>query len=113
MFDINDFDETLPGPWEWDVKRLMASFEIAGRNRGFPPSERRRIVLAGVAEYRTAAEGGGGQAESRRLVRPRRGREAVRADQDRSHREAARQDEGESGQGQDPGQHAGVLQADP
>ena len=35
MFDINDFDETLPGPWEWDVKRLMASFEIAGRNRGF------------------------------------------------------------------------------
>ena len=35
MFDINDFDETLPGPWEWDVKRLAASFEIAGRDRGF------------------------------------------------------------------------------
>ena len=35
MFDINDFDETLPGPWEWDVKRLVASFEIAGRDRGF------------------------------------------------------------------------------
>ena len=34
MFDINDFDETLPGPWEWDVKRLAASFEIAGRDRG-------------------------------------------------------------------------------
>ena len=53
MFDINDFDETLPGPWEWDVKRLAASFEIAGRNRGFAAAERRKIVLAGVAEYRT------------------------------------------------------------
>ncbi len=52
MFDINDFDETLPGPWEWDVKRLAASFEIAGRERGFAPAERRGIVTAAVAEYR-------------------------------------------------------------
>jgi uncharacterized protein (DUF2252 family) len=52
MFDINDFDETLPGPWEWDVKRLAASFEIAGREGGFAPSDRRAIVLAGVREYR-------------------------------------------------------------
>ena len=52
MFDINDFDETLPGPWEWDVKRLAASFEIAGRDRGFPPAERRAVVLAMTAEYR-------------------------------------------------------------
>ncbi len=52
MFDINDFDETLPGPWEWDVKRLAASFEIAGRDRGFSPEERRTVVAAGVAEYR-------------------------------------------------------------
>jgi uncharacterized protein (DUF2252 family) len=52
MFDINDFDETLPGPWEWDVKRLAASFEIAGRDRGFAPTDRRGIVAAGVAEYR-------------------------------------------------------------
>ncbi len=37
LFDINDFDETLPGPWEWDVKRLAASFEILGRERGFSP----------------------------------------------------------------------------
>ena len=35
IFDINDFDETLPGPWEWDVKRLAASFEVMGRSRGF------------------------------------------------------------------------------
>jgi uncharacterized protein (DUF2252 family) len=53
MFDINDFDETLPGPWEWDVKRLAASFEIAGRDRGFDPGDRRAIVKAGVAEYRS------------------------------------------------------------
>src|SRR5580765_3810894 len=52
MFDINDFDETLPGPWEWDVKRLAASCEILGRDRDFGASDRRAIVRAGVAEYR-------------------------------------------------------------
>jgi uncharacterized protein (DUF2252 family) len=52
LFDINDFDETLPGPWEWDVKRLAASFEIMGRDRGFSPADRRDVVIAGVAEYR-------------------------------------------------------------
>jgi uncharacterized protein (DUF2252 family) len=52
LFDINDFDETLPGPWEWDVKRLAASFEIMGRDRGFSPADRRAVVMAGVAEYR-------------------------------------------------------------
>ncbi|MCE3550606.1 DUF2252 domain-containing protein [Pseudonocardia sp. RS11V-5] len=41
IFDVNDFDETLPGPWEWDVKRLAASVEVAGRDRGFRPRERR------------------------------------------------------------------------
>ncbi len=52
IFDINDFDETLPGPWEWDIKRLAASFEIMGRDRGFSRTDRRTIVMAGVAEYR-------------------------------------------------------------
>jgi uncharacterized protein (DUF2252 family) len=52
IFDINDFDETLPGPWEWDVKRLAASFEIAGRDLGFAAADRRAVVLAGVREYR-------------------------------------------------------------
>ena len=52
IFDINDFDETLPGPWEWDVKRMAASFEIAGRDLGFSPADRRDIVLAGAREYR-------------------------------------------------------------
>ncbi len=54
VFDINDFDETLPGPWEWDVKRLAASIEIAGRERGFNARQRRAIVLASVGEYRRA-----------------------------------------------------------
>jgi hypothetical protein len=54
VFDINDFDETLPGPWEWDVKRLAASFEIGGRDRGFSKSERRDTVLAAVRQYRVA-----------------------------------------------------------
>ena len=52
LFDINDFDETLPGPWEWDVKRLVASFEVAGRHRGFSAPERREIDLAVVRAYR-------------------------------------------------------------
>ena len=45
VFDINDFDETAPGPWEWDVKRLAASFAIAGREIGFSAKERRAVVL--------------------------------------------------------------------
>lgn len=54
VLDVNDFDETLPGPWEWDVKRLTASFEIAGRDRNFTPKETRAAVLATVREYRKA-----------------------------------------------------------
>ena len=52
LFDINDFDETLPGPWEWDVKRMAVSFEVLGRDRGFTRDERRAVVMAGIAEYR-------------------------------------------------------------
>jgi uncharacterized protein (DUF2252 family) len=52
LFDINDFDETLPGPWEWDVKRLAASFEVAGRELGFVAADRREVVLVAVGEYR-------------------------------------------------------------
>src|SRR5436309_4195993 len=52
IFDINDFDETLPGPWEWDVKRLATSFEVMGRDREFSAADRRAVVIAGVREYR-------------------------------------------------------------
>lgn len=61
VFDINDFDETLPGPWEWDVKRLATSMEIAGRSNGYSAKERRRIVEATVTAYRAAMRGFAGQ----------------------------------------------------
>jgi uncharacterized protein (DUF2252 family) len=54
VFDVNDFDETLPGPWEWDVKRLAASMLIAARDNGFKVKEQDRIVLDTVGRYRTA-----------------------------------------------------------
>jgi len=54
VFDVNDFDETLPGPWEWDAMRLAASFAVAGRASGFGKRERRAIVAAMSAEYRAA-----------------------------------------------------------
>lgn len=54
VFDLNDFDETMPGPWEWDVKRLAASFEIAGRSNGYAPG----VVSTGVSEVaRSYSEG--------------------------------------------------------
>jgi hypothetical protein len=54
IFDLNDFDETLPGPFEWDVQRLVASFEIAGRHRGFSPKQRRTLVALVATTYATA-----------------------------------------------------------
>src|SRR6478735_756881 len=54
VFDLNDFDETLPGPFEWDVKRLAASFVVAGREAGFRRKDCRRIALTAVESYRTA-----------------------------------------------------------
>ncbi len=54
VFDINDFDETYPGPWEWDVKRLAASIEICGRYRGFSESDRRRAVRKALDSYHDA-----------------------------------------------------------
>ena len=54
VFDVNDFDETQPGPWEWDVKRLAASLEVAGRDNGFPAKSRRGAVQATVSRYRQA-----------------------------------------------------------
>jgi len=57
VFDLNDFDETLPGPFEWDVKRLAASFEVAGRDRGFTKEVRDSAVLAVVRAYREAMRG--------------------------------------------------------
>jgi uncharacterized protein (DUF2252 family) len=52
VFDVNDFDETVPGPWEWDVKRLAASLEVAARENGFSDKDRKKIVVASAARYR-------------------------------------------------------------
>ena len=57
VFDVNDFDETLPGPWEWDVKRLAASLEVAARGNGFSARQRQEIVMVTVASYRRAMRG--------------------------------------------------------
>jgi uncharacterized protein (DUF2252 family) len=57
VFSVNDFDETLPGPFEWDVKRLVASFEVAGRDRGFDAKLRDQINQTVSAAYREAMNG--------------------------------------------------------
>jgi len=54
VFDLNDFDETLPGPWEWDVKRLSASLVIAARDNGFTALEAEEVVRDTVRSYRTS-----------------------------------------------------------
>jgi uncharacterized protein (DUF2252 family) len=54
VFDVNDFDETLPGPWEWDVKRLAASLMIAANDNGFAAKRGEQIVLAALETYRTS-----------------------------------------------------------
>ncbi|AEA23387.1 Protein of unknown function DUF2252 [Pseudonocardia dioxanivorans CB1190] len=54
LFDVNDFDETLPGPFEYDVKRMAASFTIAGRNNGFSAADARASTIASVTAYREA-----------------------------------------------------------
>ena len=54
VFDVNDFDETLPGPFEWDVKRLAASLVVAGRDNGFGAADASRVALAAAARYRKA-----------------------------------------------------------
>jgi uncharacterized protein DUF2252 len=54
VFDLNDFDETLPGPWEWDVKRLAASLAVAGRENGFAAADRQAIIRDCATRYREA-----------------------------------------------------------
>jgi uncharacterized protein (DUF2252 family) len=57
VFDLNDFDETLPGPFEYDVKRMAASFTVAARDNGFTPADARAAALASVTAYREAMAG--------------------------------------------------------
>ena len=77
VFDMNDFDESAPGPWEWDVKRLVASFAIAGRERGFSKKERRTIALDTVRSYREAMRAFAGHARPRGVVLAPLGRPGI------------------------------------
>ena len=116
VFDINDFDETHPGPFEWDVKRLVASFEIAGRYRGFTDQERRANNLAAARGYRErmlqAAESGVLEAWYDHLdvdkvqawLQSERDEEHAAKRQVKAIRRRRRQ-------GAHEGQHAGVLEA--
>ena len=113
VFDVNDFDETLPAPWEWDVKRLAASLEVAARENGFSDKDRKKILLATVARYRMAMRRFAGlgnldvwytQVDVDEL------RKSVRRAAEAEPAQGAGQGRG---QGADPGQHAGTAQADP
>ncbi|MEV4701764.1 DUF2252 domain-containing protein [Actinoplanes sp. NPDC049316] len=63
VFDVNDFDETHPGPWEWDLKRLAASLVVAARDRGFRRRSRAAVVASAVSRYRQAMSTFAGQGE--------------------------------------------------
>ena len=113
VFDINDFDETHPGPWEWDVKRLAASFAIAGRDNGYPAKERKKIVLSIVGGYRSAMREFAAMTNldvwyARLDAEPLL--EQMKAQLDRRARQAWR---GDRGQGPHSGQHASPRQAHP
>ena len=112
LFDINDFDETLPGPWEWDVKRLGASLAVAGRNNGFSDAERREVITASVGEYRTAMR----EFASMRNLDVWYSRLQVREGLPSSRRCSVRGPQGGRAprrEGPDEGQHPGVRQVDP
>ena len=70
LFDLNDFDETLPGPFEYDVKRMAASFMIAARNNGFSKADARAATQASVTAYREAMADFAADADDGHLVRP-------------------------------------------
>ena len=113
VFDINDFDETLPGPCEWDVKRLAASLEVAGRDRGFADADREAIVLACVSTYRTAMARVRRHDQPRGLVRPVRRRGGGRPLPGNGAAQGGQARREEHRQGAHQGQHAGLLEAHP
>ena len=113
VFDINDFDETAPGPWEWDVKRLAASFAIGGRENGFSRKERR----SGRARHRARLPGGDERlrcdAQPRRVVFAPVGRAGIRAVQVGRRPEAVEEVRSRYREVAHQGQHARLRQADP
>ena len=112
VFDLNDFDETLPGPWEWDVKRLAASFEIAARDNGFKRKDRTAVVKTVVRTYREAIREFAKTAQSRDLVRAA-GRRAGAAGASGRASEACQEGREGGGEGARQGQPAGARPASP
>ena len=113
VFDINDFDETAPGPWEWDVKRLVASFAIAGREIGFSEKERRAVVLDTVRSYREAMRAFAGMRNLELWYCASAGRAGLPGAQPRRRSQAAQEGGGGHREGTHEGQHARVREADP
>ena len=111
VFSINDFDETLPGPFEWDVKRLVASFAVAGRDRGFD-AKRRRVDQPGRDAFVPGGdEGSRRDGQPRPLVLPhRRGRDR-RAVRRAGYRKAAEAVRAQRGEGAVEDQHEGIREA--
>ena len=111
MFSINDFDETLPGPFEWDVKRLVASFAVAGRDRGFDAATRRSINRAVTRAYREAMRSFAGMSNLELWYA------RIDVDADRRAGRAAREPKAAQAvraqrrEGAVEGQHEGVLEA--
>ncbi len=112
MFSINDFDETHPGPFEWDLKRLAASFAVAGRDRGFDDKRREAINLAVGRSYREAINRYAGM-RNLDLWYTRVDVEELFAEvREIRDREGAQASRGESGEDADQGQLEGIQQAD-
>ena len=110
IFSVNDFDETLPGPFEWDVKRLVASFAVAGRDRDFDTKQRKSINLAVARSYRETMQDMAQMKKLERLVCPpghRGDRRSAQVAGEAERREAVRE---EYGQSPGQGQHEGLRQ---
>ncbi len=111
VFDLNDFDETLPGPFEWDVKRLATSFEICGRDRNFTKAQREKIVLPRRARVPRVDAEARGDAEHAGVVRAARCRHHREVDPGARRREAGGECGGSGREGADEGQPEGVREA--
>ena len=112
-FGINDFDETYPGPWEWDVKRLAASFAIAGRDNGFSTKERTKVLLALLGEYRSAMHEFAAMTNLAVWYSHIDVEATVTAAAAPGRPGRAQAGRGQRGQGSHPRQHAGLRQAHP
>ena len=111
VFDVNDFDETLPGPFEWDVKRLAASLAVAGRDNGFPAKARRKIALAAAEGYRTAMRAFASSPSWTSGTPTWTSRPPSREFRSQIKAEKVQGRRGAAGQGPHPRQHPGAAQA--